>query len=566
MRYLRILIFIILGFNPVYSQKYIVIGWNDLGMHCANKDFQNMAILPPYNNLVAQVIRVGDMNNPPEIVTNNFRITYEIPGNTYSVGKTNFWDYEDKLFGVQLPDNVGLTGKGLSGDMDVFDDHFQAEGIPATPYTDDNLASENPYQLALLQVIDPANKVVATTQPVIPVSNEINCVSSGCHSSEMDILNEHEGADEGGIDPVNRPFLCSSCHADPALGMEGKPGLKSLSEVIHEKHKDKTNDCYKCHPGTHTQCLRGTMFARGMMCQDCHGDMKNVAGSIKNGRRPWLDEPSCGSTSCHGANYAEEPNTLFRLSHGHGGLYCSACHGSPHAILPSTNSNDNVQNVALQGHAGILKECSVCHGFTPAGAGPHNFIVPVELSSFSAHVDGQAVDLRWNINMALNLYGFEIQRSSDKENFQQIGFVQASKSNGTFAAYTFLDDKIQSGAEYTYRLKIVDLDGSMTFSAPLTARAAHPISIRLLANYPNPFNPSTRINFELPSEQNVQIQIYDQQGREIRSLVHQTMGAGYHEVVWNGLNDDGRTIPSGIYFCKLKAAGQNLSRQMTFLK
>ena len=363
------------------DNQYVVIGWNDLGMHCANKDFSKIAILPPYNNLYAQVVKVGDANNNPELVTSGYNVTYEVPGNTYSVGKTNFWDYEYDLFGVNLPDNTGLTGAGLSGDMDSQEDHFIMEGIPLTPYTDDNLTDEDPYQLALIKAYDGQNTLLASTQPVIPVSNEISCVSSGCHSSENDILYEHE--EEGGFDPNDTPILCAECHSSNALGTPGTPGLESLSEVIHDKHAEETNDCYKCHPGSQAQCLRGVMHGAGLVCQDCHGSVANVAQTIANGREPWLEEPQCGATDCHGPDYAEEPGKLFRQSKGHSGLYCSACHGSPHAILPSTNDRDNVQNIALQGYEGTLKECTVCHGTTPTGAGPHG-ILATEVNEISA--------------------------------------------------------------------------------------------------------------------------------------------------------------------------------------
>jgi hypothetical protein len=69
--------------------------------------------------------------------------------------------------------------------------------------------------------------------------------------------------------------------------------------------------------------------------------------------------------------YAEEPGKLFRESRGHGGLFCSACHGEPHAIVPSRVDRDNLQNVVLQGYVGTLDDCATCHGITPAGAGPH---------------------------------------------------------------------------------------------------------------------------------------------------------------------------------------------------
>ncbi|MCF8365571.1 MAG: hypothetical protein K9H16_07310 [Bacteroidales bacterium] len=360
------------------TDDYIVLTWNDLGMHCANKDFSKIVVLPPYNNLISQLIKKGSETAWPEIVTADITIGYEVPGNTYSIGKTNFWDYEDQIFGVNLPDNIGLTGAGLSGEMEVNGNAFTIEGIPITPYTDANLEDEDPFQLTLVQAYDGLGVLLASTQNVIPVSNEINCVSSGCHSSENDILNEHEI--EGGFDPSNTPILCASCHSSNALGTPGTPGLESLSEVIHDKHKDKTNDCYKCHPGPNTQCQRGVMHAAGMVCQDCHGSVANVAQSIKDGREPWLEEPGCGTLNCHGSQYAEEPGKLYRNSKGHGGLYCSACHGSPHALVPSTLDRDNVQNVALQGYEGVLNNCAVCHGYLPAGPGPHGISAPPTVS------------------------------------------------------------------------------------------------------------------------------------------------------------------------------------------
>ncbi len=360
----------------VTSDEYVVLSWNDLGMHCANKDFSNMVILPPYNNIKAQVIKRGSATTNPQVITTGLTVTYEIPGNTYSVGKTNFWTYSLGLFGVTLA-NIGLTGAGLTGTMALGTNEYFQDGIPLTPYQDNNLVTESPFQLGLIKVKDGSGTLLAQTQPVIPVSNEINCVSSGCHNSEQAILNAHEQMT--GFNPNVKPIKCANCHSDNALGAPGVSGIPSFSQVIHEKHGSKTNDCYKCHPGPNTQCLRDVMHAKGMTCQDCHGSVSNVAQTISNGRKPWLQEPSCGEASCHGSNYAPETNKLYRQSRGHGNLYCSACHGSPHAILPSEQANDNVQNIAIQGWAGTLAKCSVCHGITPTLPGPHG-ILATEIS------------------------------------------------------------------------------------------------------------------------------------------------------------------------------------------
>jgi hypothetical protein len=358
--------------------KYVVVAWNDLGMHCSNKDFSKMAILPPYNNQSAHVILQGSTTRPPQIMdpqTSGVHVNFSIPGNTWSgsslnVTKTNFWTYAYKLFGVNLPPNIGLTGVGLSGTMGGSNGLYHVQGIPITPYTDNNLTRPDPYQLALIQAYDANNQLLASTQSVIPVSNEINCVSSGCHTSEMDILTKHDQMP--GFNKNIRPILCANCHADNALGMPGKKEVPSFSEAIHEKHSGLTNDCYKCHPGPQTQCYRDVMHQKGITCQQCHGSVLEVAKSIERGRKPWLQEPSCGSDKCHGPKYAEEPGKLFRESKGHGGLYCSTCHGSPHAIVPTSNPRDNIQNIALQGFAGTLSKCDVCHGYTPSSGGPHN--------------------------------------------------------------------------------------------------------------------------------------------------------------------------------------------------
>ena len=106
-------------------------------------------------------------------------VTYEIPGNTYSVGKTNFWGYVQHLFGVTLPPNIGLAGFGLTGTMlnaDTINYHY-ATGIPITAFTDAAPTVSAPYQLTLIKAYNSGGTQLASTQSVIPISHEINCVS-----------------------------------------------------------------------------------------------------------------------------------------------------------------------------------------------------------------------------------------------------------------------------------------------------------------------------------------------------------------------------------------------------
>jgi hypothetical protein len=238
------------------------------------------------------------------------------------------------------------------------------------------------------------------------------------------------------------PVLCDRCHASNALPGTGITGVPALTQAVHTLHARAVDPlsgttldssanraaCYRCHPGSVTRCLRGAMGGAvaqdgtlAMQCQNCHGSMMTVGLSS---RRGWLEEPSC--QNCHtgtamqnngqirytsaleggsfrialNSTFATNSNTpglglnLYRFSSGHGGLQCEACHGSTHAEYPSLHRNDNVQSLRLQGHAGVMAECSSCHGRQPTTitGGPHG-MHPVGDSWVSAH-SGAAEDGR----------------------------------------------------------------------------------------------------------------------------------------------------------------------------
>jgi hypothetical protein len=367
--------------NP--SDSYVLLGWNDLGMHCYNRDFTNLAVLPPYNTLWAQVIKRGD---PPQIVTQGITVDYSFAGNTYSVGKSNFWDNAQKLFNLPspLPANVGLTGRGLSGPMSVKVDHFIAEGIPLTEYSDIAPATRDPYQLSTLIARDASTGAQLASLPVVaPVSTEMRC--DRCHSDgqrqgistgkvETNILTLHDREEKTNPSLMqSQPVLCANCHGSNALGMAGNPSLPNLSNAMHSQHAEvfsgpqNKDTCYNCHPGPSTQCLRDVMSTqKGMDCTNCHGTMFQVARNSN----PWLSEPRCDSSGCH-AGQVSQNNALYRFSTGHNGVYCEACHDSTHAIAPSAQSKDGIKFVQLQGHAGPLDVCTTCHLTQPSGSKIH---------------------------------------------------------------------------------------------------------------------------------------------------------------------------------------------------
>jgi hypothetical protein len=352
--------------------EYVVFAWNDLGMHCLNPTYDKAVILPPYNTVWAQVIKRG---NPPQIVTAGLTAEYKILNNTYSYGKRSygqFWDNVKVLFGTDLAKDKGLNlvdsniHNGLSGQMIAETDHFQVNGIPATPV--DDAGVWNPYQIAEITIIDGGGNVVAKTQATVPTSDDINCAK--CHGSDpfSDILQKHDARHSTSL-VTQAPVLCASCHASPALGGTSTTG-NYLSKVIHKSHASRNAACYDCHPGQKSSCNRSKAHtAADGNCTTCHGDMNNVANTIISGSRvPWVNEPKCAT--CHsGIPEIDTGIILYRNSVGHGKVYCVSCHSSPHAMVPSNQASDNYQAMQYQSKAKTIGSCGVCHSGSKGASG-----------------------------------------------------------------------------------------------------------------------------------------------------------------------------------------------------
>lgn len=370
---------------PAASMSYIVLAWNDLGMHCLNPTYDKEVLLPPYNNIWAQVIKRG---NPPEIVTTGVTLEYRIVDNTYSYGKGTasplrsygqFWDNAFDLFGVSLAHDTGLNlvdpdiHNGLSGTMLLKGNHFEVDGVPVVPIND--AGTWDPYQIAEIVVRDASTSAeLARTRATVPTSDEINCAN--CHGQTINdvailsVLAEHDKAEETTFVADGVPVLCADCHGSPALGQTGSGSTELyLSQAIHGFHSSTAATCYDCHPGATTKCNRSTAHtATDGNCTTCHGTLANVAATISAGRVPWVNEPKC--VDCH--TFVAEVSTgstLYRNANAHNGISCPACHGSPHAQIPSDKAVDHYQALQYQNKdkALPLGSCRVCHSGSKGG-------------------------------------------------------------------------------------------------------------------------------------------------------------------------------------------------------
>lgn len=400
--------------------SYTLLAWNDLGMHCVDgKDYSVFSILPPYNNLHAQLINKSQGG----VVSNGVTLTYEAMAdangsiNTFSVGKTNFWTWVQALFGAQPADNTGLAGNATTSTIprpmkfNSTNNWFEAEGIPITPYDDGG--SKNFYPMVKVVAKDASGNVLASARTVLPVSDEMSCKS--CHASstasndakpaagwvndgdpekdwKKNILRLHDekkasnpafaaalsklGYNPAGLSATaqgGKPILCASCHSSNALPGTGVAGISPLTQALHSKHAEvkdpvtrlslnsSTNrtSCYLCHPGSVTQCLRGPMGnaldASGQPAMNCQSCHGNMLAVGSSARTGWFNQPTC--QSCHHDGQREISGVN--------------ANGTPKTWSDQRfASNANAPSAGLnlyrfsKGHGGL--QCESCHGATHA--------------------------------------------------------------------------------------------------------------------------------------------------------------------------------------------------------
>jgi hypothetical protein len=190
------------------------------------------------------------------------------------------------------------------------------------------------------------------------------------------------------------------------------------------------------------------------------------------------------------------------------------------------------------------------------------YVVPVELTFFSAIVKNENVELNWSTSTETNNQGFEILRSNQSKNieWQQIGYVAGFGTTTEPKSYSFIDSKIESG-NYSYKLKQIDLDGTVTFSEEVNVVVEIPITYNLEQNYPNPFNPSTTIKYSIKEDGFVKLSVYNLLGEEVTMLVNSEQKAGRYEV-----NFDGSKLSSGVYMYRIESKNFLAIKKMLLIK
>lgn len=194
--------------------------------------------------------------------------------------------------------------------------------------------------------------------------------------------------------------------------------------------------------------------------------------------------------------------------------------------------------------------------------------LPVELTSFAVNsVKGANASLEWETASELNNYGFEIERKqvetvpNEKDiNWETIGFVQGSGNSNSSKFYSFLDENIDGGSTFAYRLKQLDINGQFEYS-DIVEIILIPNEYLVNQNFPNPFNPTTKISYRLPERSEVKLTIFNVLGKEVRKLINDVKEAGLYSIEFDAAN-----LPSGVYYYTLAAGDFSQTKKMMLLK
>ena len=196
--------------------------------------------------------------------------------------------------------------------------------------------------------------------------------------------------------------------------------------------------------------------------------------------------------------------------------------------------------------------------------GGGDYSLPVELSSFTAISDKEQIVLNWVTESEVDNSHFILKRGLNENNLVFLAEIQGKGNSTTRCEYSFIDENIDLTTTYYYQLNSVDISGKIEQHETINITYLKKVVPEKysIANYPNPFNPQTTIAFDLPEKDFVTIDILDLQGRLIKRLSDNSYEAGNHLISWNGNNQDGNKVSSGVYIFTIRAGKFTESKKM----
>jgi len=196
-----------------------------------------------------------------------------------------------------------------------------------------------------------------------------------------------------------------------------------------------------------------------------------------------------------------------------------------------------------------------------------------EVTGFTAVPKRSYVLLKWRTEAELNSYQWLIERKVAGGEYETIGRLDAQGNASHPTDYRYEDRVVEFGGKYYYRLIEIDTEGKSSYFGPLFVDLSTsdyiPRKMFVNQNYPNPFQRMTSIKFGIPmrsKEDYARLVVYDVTGRLTRTLISGKLEPGYYHINWNGKDERGREVTSGVYFYRLSVGNKRMTKKMVYLK
>ncbi|MBD3178531.1 MAG: T9SS type A sorting domain-containing protein [Candidatus Latescibacteria bacterium] len=184
------------------------------------------------------------------------------------------------------------------------------------------------------------------------------------------------------------------------------------------------------------------------------------------------------------------------------------------------------------------------------------------LESFDAYYEDNSIRIEWNLNGKGPESGFHVMRSEGEGYYKDLNQTVISDRSGF---YFLVDNRIDSGKAYQYRI-LYNEEGKDRILFETEEILTPSISVSLSQNNPNPFNPSTTINYYIAAASEVRLDVFDVNGKLVRNLVSTCLPAGSYTAKWDARSDSGALLASGVYFCRLQGGKDSITKKMILLK
>ena len=188
-------------------------------------------------------------------------------------------------------------------------------------------------------------------------------------------------------------------------------------------------------------------------------------------------------------------------------------------------------------------------------------LLPIEIGELGAYISGSRLVVEWTTLSESNNSGFEVQYAGPNQDFNSLAWIVGAGTSSSIQSYSYSIDDVFPGLN-RIRLKQIDFDGGVSYSDVVEIEVSLPDGFLLKDAYPNPFNPTSTIQFAVETTQAIDVKLYNANGMHVQTIF---AGVAEEDQVISA-KIDGRDLPSGVYMIRMSGSAISAMKTITLVK